>query len=127
MARVAIFVMLPVVALLMWRDVVLERQIRALAEYDAVYRDGEGRALMAARDAVIDDATWALLDGAPERALTRIKEADAMPSPRAMPERAWTIAAAASCARDPLTKDYSGWRRDPRVRLYCERAGVPAR
>jgi hypothetical protein len=120
MARVAIFVMLPVVALLLWRDVVLERQIRALVEYDAVYRDVEGRALLATRDAVIDDATWELLDGAPDRAVARIKEAAAMPSPRGMPERAWLIAAAAVCARrDPHDPSYAKWRTDPHVARYC--------
>ena len=125
MARVAILAMIPVVALLVWRDVVLERQLRALADHEAAY-DLQTRAFLAARDGAIDDATWELLNGAPERALARVKEAAAMPSPRGMPERAWLIAAGAVCTRPgPPSSEYTVWQRDPRVQRYCQHAAAP--
>jgi hypothetical protein len=120
MARVAILAIIPVMALLAWRDVVVERQLRTLA-YDDAYRDEQARLQIAARDDVIDDAMWKLIDGDAERAVARIKEAARMPAPTGMPERAWLVAAAASCTRnDPAAqRDYSGWRSDVRVRRYC--------
>lgn len=122
MARVAIFAIIPVVAILVWRDVVLERQIAALVAASTLY-DVQGRALVAARDGVIDDATFELLNLQPDRALARIKQAAAMPSPRGMPERAWLVGAAAACALH--APDYAGWARDPRVERYCHIAAAP--
>lgn len=120
MARAAIFVLIPVVALLVWRDVVLDRQIRALA-YDEAYRDEKARVQIAARDAVIDDAMWKLLAREGDGALAAIKEAARMPAPTGMPERAWLIAAAATCssANAATQQEYRGWRRDPRVAKFC--------
>jgi hypothetical protein len=75
---------------------------------------------MAARDEVLDDAVWKLLDGEPVDALARVKAAARMSAPRGMPERAWLIAAAATCVRPDLDqRDYVGWRRDARVIKYC--------
>lgn len=121
MARVAILVMLPVVALLVWRDVVLERQIAGLVAADALY-DVQTRAFLAARDATVDDATWELLNGEPDRAIVRIRQAAAMPSPTGMPERAWLIGAGAGCLTNQ--REYAGWRRDPRVARFCQRAAA---
>jgi hypothetical protein len=128
MARVAIFVLIPVVALLSWRDWVVERQLRGLA-YDEAYRDERARVQIAARDEVIDDAMWQLLLGDGERAVARVKDAARMPAPTGMPERSWRIAAAAGCAqRDPSAqRQYAGWRDDARVREFCVRVGALAR
>jgi len=119
MARAAIFVMIPVVALLVWRDLLFDRQLRALA-YDQAYRDEHAAVQLAARDEVLDDAMWQLALGRPDDALSHVKRAQSMPAPTAMPERAWHIAAAASCALEgPDTRHYAGWRDDARVRAFC--------
>ena len=120
MARGAIVVLIAVVALLLWRDLVVERRVRELAYADA-YRDERDRAQLAARDEVIDDALWSLALGDGARAVARVQEASRMPAPRAMPERAWHIAAAGSCASDPPERaQYVGFRRDDaRVVKLC--------
>jgi len=120
MARAAIFVLIAVVALLLWRDLVVERRVRELAYADA-YRDERDRAQLAARDEVIDDALWSLALGDGARAVARVQEASRMPAPTAMPERAWHVAAAGSCASDPPGREqYVGWRRDDaRVVKFC--------
>ncbi len=118
MARSAILVMVPVVALLAWRDFVVERQLRELAYADA-YRDERARVQVAARDEALDDAAWALLLGEPLAAVSHVKRAEALPAPTGMPERGWRIAAAASCAAfGANTRAYAGWR-DARVDQYC--------
>ena len=105
---------------LLWRDVVVERRVRELAYADA-YRDERDRAQLAARDEVIDDALWSLALGDGARAVARVQEASRMPAPTAMPERAWHVAAAGSCASDPPGREqYVGWRRDDaRVVKFC--------
>ncbi len=116
MARAAILVLVPVVALLAWRDVVFERQLGAIAR-DHAWRDEQA---ILARDDVLDDALWQLALGRPADALSHVRRAAAMRAPDGVPERAWRIAAAASCALDGAgTRQYAGWRDDPRVREYC--------
>jgi hypothetical protein len=128
MARAAILAMIPVVAILVWRDWVVERQLRGLA-YDEAYRDEHARVQIAARDEVIDDAMWALLLGDADQAVARVKDAARMPAPTGMPERSWRIAAAAGCAQrdEPARQQYRGWRDDPRVAKFCAKMGVAAR
>jgi len=120
MARVAILVLIPVVAVLLWRDLVVERRLRELAYGDA-YRDERDRVQLGLRDEVIDDALWSLALGDGARAVARVQEASRMQAPTAMPERAWHIAAAGSCASDPPGREqYVGWRRDDaRVIKFC--------
>jgi hypothetical protein len=131
MARGAILVLIAVVALLLWRDVVVEGRLRELAYRDA-YADAHDRAQLAARDEVIDDALWSLAFGDGARAVARVQEASRMPAPTAMPERAWHIAAAGSCASDPPERaQYVGFRRDDtRVIKFCalnKRDGAPVK
>ncbi len=128
MARGAILVMIPVVALLVWRDWVVERQLRRLA-YQQAYSDEKARIQIGARDEVIDEAMWQLLLGDGKTAVARVQDAARMTAPTGMPERSWRIAAAASCAqRDARAqRQYVGWRDDPRVTRYCAKVGVPPR
>lgn len=63
---------------------------------------------------------WQLALGRPAEALSHVKRASAMRAPTGLPERAWRIAAAASCALEgPDTRQYAGWRDDARVRAFC--------
>jgi hypothetical protein len=128
MARAAILAMICVVAILVWRDWVVERQLRGLA-YDEAYRDEQARVQIAARDEVIDDAMWALLLGDADQAVARVKDASRMQAPTGMPERSWRIAAAAGCAEPDLhaQRQYIGWRDDPRVARFCAKMGVTGR
>jgi hypothetical protein len=118
MARVAIFVMLPIVALLVWRDVVLERQLQLLAVYDAAHHDDYLVSLqISQRNETIDEAMWALLRDDPARALERIDEAGRMPAATLMPDRAGRIAELASCL---LGDAHPYWHEpDPRVIQIC--------
>lgn len=119
MARAAILLMVPVVALLAWRDFVVERRLNALA-YDDAYLSERARVQTQARDQLLDEAMWELALGRPGDALSHVKRAQSMAAPTAMPERGWHIAAAASCALEgPDTRHYAGWRDDARVRDFC--------
>ena len=122
MARIAILVMVPIVALLAWRDYVMERQLRLLAVYDAAHHDRVSEQQLAMRDERIDEAMWELLLDHPNVAADQIYEVSRMPAPTAVPERAWRIASAARCALGgsqlPL---YGDTAKDPRVQEYCKR------
>ena len=119
MARAAILVMVPVVALLAWRDFVVERRLDTLA-YDDAYRAERARVQTQARDQVLDEAMWELALGRPADALSHVKRAQSMPAPTGLPERAWRIGAAASCALEgPATQKYAGWRDDEHVARFC--------
>jgi hypothetical protein len=120
MARIAIVILIPIVALLVWRDWVLERQFRLLTAYDAAHHDRTGELQIALRDERIDDAMWKLLLDDPAAALEAVDDVSRMPAPTAVPQRAWRIASAASCAlgepRSEL-RDYMAG--DARVRQFC--------
>jgi hypothetical protein len=121
MARVAILAIIPVMALLAWRDWVLERQVRLLAVYDVAHHDYEVSRQISDRDDRIDDAMWKLMLGEAPEALEVIKDVARMPAATVVPQRAWRIAAAATCAAGDPPAEYRYWRQnDTRVRKFCQ-------
>ena len=120
MARIAIVVMVPIVALLVWRDWVLERQMRLLAVYDAAHERLVGDRQIAMRDDRIDDAMWSLLVGEPKAAVDAVEEVSHMPAPTPVPQRAWLLASAARCALgQPRPRSPDWLATDSRVRVFC--------
>jgi hypothetical protein len=121
MARITIVILIPIVALLVWRDWVIEREIRLLAVYDTAHHDRLGEEQLEMRDGRIDDAMWSLLLGDPKAAADAIYEVTRMPAPTAVPMRAWRIASAANCALGGFQVErYGDAASDPRVRQYCK-------
>ena len=69
--------MIPVAALLAWRDTVLERQIGALAVSSASKAADEMRKQALARDTALNDAFGALLTTQPDRAIAAVGRGEA--------------------------------------------------
>ncbi len=100
MARIAIFAMLPIVALLVWRDVVLERQLRLLAIFEeAVQRDRQNGSPTQVRDERLDAATWALVHDDFDRASDELARALEIQNGPQRPFRVDRIAAFIECVR----------------------------